>query len=294
MSCTALHCRCLFDTPFVLLKAMLSRLNYASEALLVDKYPKATADVLSRFGGLEVVAVDVHGAALAPFISRAAAFVQLRAHTPLYHTSMTVLLTDQTVLIVEKNETVMLTVLNPSKPPKWTYSVQVPMHGERRTLDEMLARTAEAMGPAYFSYDSLENNCQIFVVSFLQANGLLSAGMRDKIVQAEVPLLKDNPIVRLLNAQKHLRTVTNIGRIASVAFGKMPGRSAGDELVGEIGSQWPSLPRHSAGRYHHRHSHYQRSVSIPYPTSSMEGMHLRERNNNYAGKHYRRARIDGS
>lgn len=70
---------------------------------------------------------------------------------------------------VEKNETINI-VRAPG--PKGEMRV-VPLPTDRAvTLNEMMAKGAQLMGPRFFIYDSITNNCQVFVLSLLQASGL--------------------------------------------------------------------------------------------------------------------------
>lgn len=82
------------------------------------------------------------------------------------------------------------------------------------TIAEFLENGRKKMGKAFYSYDFLKNNCQSFVMSMVQANGLLTPEGHRFIKQDLDALVKELPIftkhagVALTDTA---RNVTNVG-----------------------------------------------------------------------------------
>ena len=71
----------------------------------------------------------------------------------------------------------------------------VKLHGPL-TLDTLLTKTINKVGPNLWRYDPAEATCQVFCKDVLQANGLLTGPLQDFIMQdAKALLSKINPAV---------------------------------------------------------------------------------------------------
>jgi len=78
-------------------------------------------------------------------------------------------------------------------------------------IGEFIAKTEQAMGDSYFTYDAFRNNCQNFVGTLLSSNGLLSAQAKAFVYQ---------PVDKLLEKQPGFlhdvaKAVTDVGAIAN-------------------------------------------------------------------------------
>jgi len=129
----------------------------------------------------------------------------------LYHLSLIV----NGDTIIEKNEVVKVAPAPPQTEADET--INVPVKGTI-TLSRLLHNTRQNMGDAkYFLYDAFDNNCQVFVLSILKYNHLLTPDIEKFIDQSAYKLLEKNP-----SYTKGLASaVTNLGAIIDVAkFGK--------------------------------------------------------------------------
>ena len=79
--------------------------------------------------------------------------------------------------------------------------------GRFTTLNQMVARTQQAMGTRkFFTYSSSHNNCQDFVWGLLDANGLGTPALREFIKQDTRSIFKNSPYFRRL-----ANSVTDLG-----------------------------------------------------------------------------------
>lgn len=91
---------------------------------------------------------------------------------------------------LEKNANIALTSYSGGQAPE---SMPVPMTGSQ-SLNQMLEKTRAAMGDdRFYQYDAFQNNCQDFMMNFLQANGLLTTDLQTFIKQDITELTKEMP-----------------------------------------------------------------------------------------------------
>lgn len=69
---------------------------------------------------------------------------------------------------IEKNEVIQAGIHQNSND--WE-SIDIPLNGKSFTIREALDNTSKYMGDNYGKYNAKTNNCQVFVLSILQANG---------------------------------------------------------------------------------------------------------------------------
>jgi hypothetical protein len=94
----------------------------------------------------------------------------------MFHVFLILQLDDGVQLRVEKNEVINISVL--SGRPYFTGSYDMG-HVDIR-LSEFLEKTRRNMGDEkYFLYDPQNNNCQVFLLSLLRSNGLLTPDIQE-------------------------------------------------------------------------------------------------------------------
>jgi hypothetical protein len=129
----------------------------------------------------------------------------------LYHLSLIV----NGDTIIEKNEVVKVA----QAPPKSDAAeeINVPVKGTV-SITQLLHNTRQNMGDSdYFLYDAFKNNCQVFVLSILKYNHLLTPEIERFIDQSAYKLLEKNPSY----TQGLAQAVTSLGALVDVAkFGK--------------------------------------------------------------------------
>ena len=111
---------------------------------------------------------------------------------------------------LEKNEVINMD-RNPKKP-KNSETLNVAI-GKTLTINEMLEKTKTKMGKKFFPYSAKSNNCQLFILSMLQANNLANESNKDFIKQDTNELFSSH-------LRKATNTVTDIaGRLNILASG---------------------------------------------------------------------------
>jgi hypothetical protein len=83
----------------------------------------------------------------------------------------------------------------------------VPVNGEL-TINQLVERASKKMGPDFYTYDFLQNNCQNFVTQVLTASGLLDESGRKWIKQDIQKIIEEMPEI-----SKYLgKTITDVSR----------------------------------------------------------------------------------
>jgi hypothetical protein len=93
-------------------------------------------------------------------------------------------------------------------------TMKVDMKNKTLTLNEMLENTREILkNRRYFSYDAFDNNCQMFIRSILQENGLYSTAINAFLFQDVSALKKELGIL----LPKIANAITSVASVVSDA-----------------------------------------------------------------------------
>lgn len=129
----------------------------------------------------------------------------------LYHLFAEVYLDNGKQVRVEKNEVITMTMGNFKQDPD-TDRQEVPMT-EAISFRDMIHNARQKMGGKFFAYDSANNNCQDFIMAFLQGSGLGTQENYTFIKQDTKSLFKGLTKTRAVAKQ-----VTNLGQRANIAL----------------------------------------------------------------------------
>ncbi|NBU34244.1 hypothetical protein EBZ38_10910 [bacterium] len=99
------------------------------------------------------------------------------------------------------------------KPERGLEVMPVPMRGSIKVGD-LIGKTEKLMGADFYKYDAFQNNCQMFVMNVLDANGLMTPEVKAFVYQPVDELLKQQPSW----IHNFSRTVTNLGSITDRIF----------------------------------------------------------------------------
>lgn len=93
-----------------------------------------------------------------------------------FHVYLILRLEDGTKLKVEKNEVINMEVISSLQKNTGSYNI-----GDVNIrLGDFLRKGEQLMGPdKYFDYDPFNNNCQVYLLSLLKANGLINKDISD-------------------------------------------------------------------------------------------------------------------
>tara|TARA_B100000963_G_scaffold326388_1_gene313380 strand:+ start:276 stop:1280 length:1005 start_codon:yes stop_codon:yes gene_type:complete len=126
-------------------------------------------------------------------------------------------------IVIEKNEAVNVEELHPGKRESGDHECRpVNMGHENLSLGLLLANTRESLGRNYHTYDSFQNNCQVFVKNVLQSNFSKeqldnNEGLMDFVDQHVEDMLEKSPSY----LQRLARGVTDLrGRVETGLHGR--------------------------------------------------------------------------
>lgn len=105
--------------------------------------------------------------------------------------------------IIEKIERITLVKEDRSKKEGAEFTASFSVN---KTVDELFTNTQKYMGDRFLPYQSNSNNCQVFIMSVLQANGLANQELTTFVKQDTRTIFKNSPILR-----KFANTLTDLG-----------------------------------------------------------------------------------
>ena len=105
--------------------------------------------------------------------------------------------------ILEKIERVTLVNEDRSRKPGAEFT---PSFAVGKTVNELFLNTQQYMGNRFLPYQSNSNNCQVFIMGVLTANGLATRELETFVKQDTRSIFKNNPYLR-----KFANTLTDLG-----------------------------------------------------------------------------------
>ncbi len=109
----------------------------------------------------------------------------------MFHLYMIIILQDRKKYYIEKNHVVEI------EPYEGHYyGMAVPLNGRKITMNELFANTEKSRGASkMWNYNYADNNCQVFIKSLLDSNGLLTKPLEDFIMQDAIAVTASLPWV---------------------------------------------------------------------------------------------------
>jgi hypothetical protein len=127
----------------------------------------------------------------------------------LFHLAMLVQ-SDKTKFLLEKIERVNVT--SSIGKPQGLETLPCPLNGKEITIFDLINNTKEKMGKTSFlDYNAVNNNCQVFLMNVLDANGLLNAENKEWVKQDTEILFKNNKVLAKVS-----KKLTDIGASVNV------------------------------------------------------------------------------
>lgn len=130
------------------------------------------------------------------------------AYDKLFHLKLVVTTNKGNKIIIEKNENI-----NVSNYVKTKDAESMPINEQLNiSINELLENTKNAMGLSKFiKYSASSNNCQVFILNVLHANGIINPSYDTFIKQDTEYIFKNNPMLR-----KFANTITDLADRASI------------------------------------------------------------------------------
>lgn len=177
-------------------------------------YPKDQLRLIDQFGQNTIVSIRIGRTPLPNTIYTAlnvlsfGQFKKLLNRSPyddLYHLFSLITLSSGQVVLLEKNQAINMRIIS-NYNPKGTEWIDVPITHPDIQFKTLLDNTQNALGKDYFIYNSISNNCQRFILTMLQSNGLLTPELQLFIYQDVKTLFQ-----KLKYLQPVVDTITDLG-----------------------------------------------------------------------------------
>jgi hypothetical protein len=112
--------------------------------------------------------------------------------------------------VIEKIERINLSKEDRSNKTGAEFTSSFPVN---KTVNELFSNTQSHMGARFLPYQSNSNNCQVFIMGILDANGLNNSELTNFVKQDTRSIFKNNPVLR-----KFANTLTDLGGYASAVI----------------------------------------------------------------------------
>ena len=112
--------------------------------------------------------------------------------------------------VIEKIERINISPEDRSNKTGAEFTTSFPVG---KTVNELFKNTERHMGGRFLPYKSNSNNCQVFIMGFLDANGLNTPELTAFVKQDTRSIFKNNPMLR-----KFANTLTDLGGYFSAAM----------------------------------------------------------------------------
>jgi hypothetical protein len=170
----------------------------------ITAYPPKVDSFLKQYGKNIVQNVTIRRTPIKSFITRALDFLSFGKFSELkkqygydefYHLSMVFDFTDDNGImrtaVLEKNQIINLSLGYSNEATTEIMKARTP---ENLSIETMMENTRKMMGDAnFFTYDAFQNNCQIFLMNVLRANGMLTDILQKFVLQPVDELVKKLP-----------------------------------------------------------------------------------------------------
>ena len=124
--------------------------------------------------------------------------------------------------VIEKIERINLVKEDRSNKSGAEFTSSFPVN---KTVNELFQNTQNFMGARFLPYQSNSNNCQVFIMGVLDANGLNNSELTNFVKQDTRSIFKNNPMLR-----KFANTLTDLGGYASALL-------QGGDLINEFSNE---------------------------------------------------------
>jgi hypothetical protein len=173
---------------------------------------------MKKYAYVPITKLEVYKVPLSGYLQTASKLLTQNntGQAVLMHVGLLVTLENGTKIMIEKNETVIITDKYTQKPD--TEYMDVPLKGIPLNLYQLLGRAVKEYGPEHiFKYSALENrNCQNFTLELLRASNLWNQDLQNFAYQDLTVLNQNLPGL----AKKFVNLATNTAALYSNIMGK--------------------------------------------------------------------------
>ena len=177
------------------------------------KFTSKVNKILKTYGNTQIESITICRHPINSMIKKALEIVSWSTiqYDQLFHLSIVF----NGNILLEKNSVINMSVNPNFKPDTETISVHVPSN---MTINQFIQNGLNHMGPdKFFTYSAYDNNCQVFIMNLLHANGIQDSDADNFIKQDTESIFSSNPTLRRLT-----NNVTDInGRAHELMGGKV-------------------------------------------------------------------------
>lgn len=168
-----------------------------------SNYPPAVRDVLAKYGNGQVYSLTIYREPIKSYIDNVLNILSIGGwnkakqqlnYDKMFHLSMIASLSmpngDKAQVKIEKNEVINITPTFSLPTNAESMPVPVPCCF---TLNQMLDTAKQQVGNSFFTYDAFSNNCQVFILNILRANGLVNPTIENFVSQKAEQLVSQLP-----------------------------------------------------------------------------------------------------
>jgi hypothetical protein len=193
--------------------------KFAEKVINPDAFmPPSVKDIMNNHGQEIITSITLRRNPVSKIITGAMNAVSLgsfqkkldqQPYDELFHLAMLVQ-SANTRFLLEKIERV--NVSSSIGNPDGLETLSCPLNGKEITVFDLINNTKEKMGKTQFlDYDPVSNNCQVFLMNVLDANGLLNDENKDWVKQDTEVLFKNNKVLAKVS-----KKLTDIGASVNV------------------------------------------------------------------------------
>jgi len=193
--------------------------KFAEKVINPDAFmPPSVKDIMNNHGQEIITSITLRRNPVSHLITGAMNAVSLgsfqkkldqQPYDELFHLAMLVQ-SANTRFLLEKVERV--NVSSSIGNPDGLETLSCPLNGKEITVFDLINNTKEQMGKTQFlDYDPVSNNCQVFLMNVLDANGLLNAENKEWVKQDTEVLFKNNKVLAKVS-----KKLTDIGASVNV------------------------------------------------------------------------------
>jgi hypothetical protein len=245
-----------------------------------DWIPLNVKDIMKNHGDEIITSITLRRNPVSHLITGAMNAVSLgsfqkkldrQPYDELFHLAMLVETNINTRFLLEKIERVNInkSIGNPEGLEK----LDVPLNGKEINVFDLINNTKEQMGKTKFlDYDPVSNNCQVFLMNVLDANGLLNESNKEWTKQNTEVLFKGNKTLAKIS-----KKLTDIGASANVFLhgGKLINKNyeknniSSNTIMNDLSY---ALPQKQMQHEQQLYSALQNSSSLPQPLQAGAGI----------------------
>jgi len=184
--------------------------NYINKVMgFKSNIPPNVKQALDKIGNQTIISARVGRTPVQAAVQGALRALATVPYDNLFHLFLELQLSDRK-WVIEKIERITLVPEDRSNKPGAEFTASFPVN---KTVNELFTNTQNYMGDRFLPYQSNSNNCQVFIMGVLTANGLNTPQLTAFVKQDTRSIFKGNPILR-----KFANTLTDLGGYANAAL----------------------------------------------------------------------------